>query len=359
MTTSRENPDDPALRLQHLLGEVTAAPYRFDFFAVLRAVETARRDRPRLGRALRPRDEPLRLGQDAELDFAPAAISSFGGQDSGVPRLGQRFFGLFGPTGALPLHLTEYARDRTHNHADATFARFADQFHHRALLLFFRAWAHSQPTVHLDRRGDDAYSRWVGSLAGVGEGSFLGRDSIPDDAKRHHVALLARSAKSAEGLTKLLRRFFGIPVRLEPYVGHWLAMRDEDRTSLARPGQPAPRNVLGVNAVAGSKVWDRQFRFRLHLGPLSYAQFRGFLPSRRAVIELRDWVRQYCGLSLSFDVVVWLRGADVPPLRLGATLDDRGRLGWTTWLGTRRPHGDRGDLRLHPETRARSVPGCA
>jgi type VI secretion system protein ImpH len=315
--------------------------------------ETAARDRPRLGRALRPRDEPLRLGQDAELDFAPAAISSFGARGNGLPRLGQRFFGLFGPGGPLPLHLTEYTRDRARNHADPTLARFADQFHHRALLLFFRAWAQAQPAVHLDRRKDDGFSRWLGSFAGIGETPFLGRDSLSDDVKRHGVALLARGAKSAEGLTKLLRRYFGVPVRLESHVGHWLSMRSEDCSRLVPRTQPGLRNVLGVNAVAGSKVWDRQFRFRLHLGPLSYQQYRNFLPARRSLVELRDWVRQYCGLALSFDVVVWLRGAEVPGLQLGASGSDRGLLGWTTWLGASRPHADRGDLRLRPATRTR------
>lgn len=337
-----------AQRLQRLFEALEAAPYRFDFFAALRRVEALSPARPRLGRALRPRDEPLRLGQDAELDFAPAALSSFRSRAGAVPRLGQRFFGLFGPMGPLPLHLTEFARERE-RHGDATFARFADQFHHRGLLLFYRAWAQSQPTVHLDRSRDDAFSRWLGAFAGIGEAPFLNRDSLADDAKRHRVAILARGAKSAEGLVKLLQGWFGVSVRLEPHVGHWLAMRPEDCTRLWPPTQPGLRNRLGHNAVAGSKVWDRQFRFRLHVGPLSYAQYRRFLPGERALVELRDWVRQYAGLGLSFDVVAWLRGREVPPLALGAHGEQRGRLGWTTWLGRHGPHGDRGDLRSRPE----------
>ncbi|HZT55261.1 MAG TPA: type VI secretion system baseplate subunit TssG, partial [Burkholderiaceae bacterium] len=239
-----------SVRAQRVFDEIESAPHRYDFFAVLRIVESLHRARPRLGRALRPRDEPLRLGQDPEMDFAPAAVSSFEQGPRGVRRLGQRFFGLFGPMGPLPLHLTEYARERQRNHGDATLARFADQFHHRALLLFYRAWAQAQPTVHLDRRADDGFSRWLGSLAGIGDAAFTGRDSLSDDAKRHRVALLAHGAKTAEGLTKLLRGWFGTAVRLESHVGHWLAIRPEDRTRLLPPTQPGLRNVLGISAVA-------------------------------------------------------------------------------------------------------------
>jgi type VI secretion system protein ImpH len=324
--------------IQRVFGEVEAAPYRHDFYAVMRLLETLDRTRPRWGRAQRPRDEAVRVGQDPELDFAPAAISSFLRRESGPPRLGP-----------MPLHLTEYARERAHNHADFTLSRFADQFHHRAGLLFYRAWAMSQPVVHLDRRADDAFSRWIGALGGIGEPTQSGRDSLSDEAKRHRVAILACGAKTAEGLTKLLRGWFGIAVRLKSHVGHWLAMRPADRTRLLPPTRPVLRNVLGSSAVAGAKVWDRQFRFRLHLGPMDYATYQRFLPGQRSIVELRDWVRQYVGLSLSFDAVAWLRGSEVPPLALGVQHANDGRLGWTTWLGSRRALGDRGDLRVSPE----------
>ncbi len=36
------------------------------------------------------------------------------------------FFGMFGPNGPLPLHLTEYVRDREKMENDKTFRAFAD-----------------------------------------------------------------------------------------------------------------------------------------------------------------------------------------------------------------------------------------
>jgi type VI secretion system protein ImpH len=335
-------------RFDKLLQDVQQQPWSHDFYAVLRRIEALHADRPRLGKALRPRDEPLRLGQDAELDFAVASLSSLRVNASGKPRLGQRFFGLFGPMGPMPLHLSEYVRDRERQHADPALARFADTFHHRSLLLFYRAWAQSQPAVHLDRRSDDAFSRWIGAVAGLAQPEFEHADSLAVDAKRHRAAILARSAKTAEGLTKLLRGWFDVPVRLESYVGQWLHTREEDRTRLVRRNHPQPRNVLGHSAVAGDRVWDRQYKFRLHLGPLTLAQYRQFLPGQCSITELRDWVRQYVGLGLAFDVVTHLVGAQVPRLALGGRRAASPQLGWTTWLGKRGAHADRSDLRLSP-----------
>lgn len=330
------------------LSSMQAAPYRHDFFAAMRLVEALHPQQPRLGTALRPSAEPVRLGQDPAVDFAPAALSSWLPGRNGTPRIGQRFHGLFGPMGPLPLHLTEHAQERRQHHGDRSFSAFADLFHHRALLMFYRAWVQSRPAVHLDRRGD-AWSRWLGSLAGFGDEAFSSKDSLPDEARRHRIALLARGARSPEGLVKLLQGHFRLPVRLEPWVGHWMLLRPEDRTRLQAASQPDGRHRLGHDAIAGSKVWDRQFRFRLHLGPLSYTQYRQFLPGARSSATLRDWVRQHAGLALAYDVVPWLRGSEVPPLQLGHGEDSRARLGWTSWLGSRRPQPDRGDLRVVPE----------
>src|SRR5262245_48027513 len=82
------------------------APYRYDFYQTLRRLECLYDTKPRWGRALRPIDEPIRLGQDPDLAFAPAPLASFEPGRDGLPaRLQVRLFGLLGPNGPLPLHL--------------------------------------------------------------------------------------------------------------------------------------------------------------------------------------------------------------------------------------------------------------
>lgn len=341
--TEAVEPADPHARQARLFDALAAEPWAHDFFAVLRQIESLAPSEPRLGTALRPGAEPIRLGQDPELDFAPAAIMSFKPGAAGRPRLGVRFFGLFGPMGPLPLHLTEYARDRLRNHADPTLARFADVFHHRALLLFYRAWAQAQPAVQADRPADDQYAKWVGALFGQAPTPMRGADSVPDTAKRFVAGHLSRATRNPESIAKVLGQYFGVPVRVESWVGHWLALREADRTRLGAPGDRRSA-ALGVSAVAGAKVWDRQYKLRLHIGPLTLAQYRGFLPGQASLVALRDWMRQLLGFEMLWDVRLVLRGPEVPALRL----DGGARLGHTTWLGRSTPHPDRGDLRLHP-----------
>src|SRR5437867_12421077 len=93
--------------------ELSEAPYRHDFYQTLRRLECLYATRPRWGHAKRPIEEPVRLGQDPDLSFAPAPLASFEtGPEGKPPRLQVRLFGLLGPNGPLPLHITEYARER-------------------------------------------------------------------------------------------------------------------------------------------------------------------------------------------------------------------------------------------------------
>jgi type VI secretion system protein ImpH len=337
-----------------LFDALAREPWSHDFFALLRRIEGLHRHLPRLGTALRPSAEPVRLGQDAELDFAPAAVMSFRPSPTAPPRVGVRFLGLFGPMGPLPLHLTEYARDRQRNHGDATFARFADIFHHRMLLLFYRAWAQAQPAVQADRAADDRFAKWVSALFGQGPTPLRHADAVPDAAKRHVAGHLSRSTRNAESIAKVLRQYFSVPIRVEPYVGHWMPLRGEDRSRLGGAGARRT-TVLGVSAVAGGKVWDRQYKLRLHIGPLTQAQYASFLPGQPSLIALRDWMRQLVGFELLWDVCLVLEGREVPALVAGkappgkpATATVANALGWNTWLNRKGPHPDSGSLLLNP-----------
>jgi len=317
-------------------------PYRYDFYQTMRRLECLYADRPRWGSALRPLDEPVRLGQDPELSFAPAPLSSFEiGHDGQPPRLQVLLFGLLGPNGPLPLHLTEFARERLRNAGDPTFSRFLDLFHHRFLTLFYRAWAQAQPHVSRDRPWDDRFAAYVGAFAGLSPAAFRDRDALPDLAKFFHVGALIRHVRNAEGLAAILEHFFRVPARIEQFVGHWLLLRERERTRLGR-GEAA---ALGAGAIVGRGVWDRQHKFRIHLGPLTLEQYESLLPGGRLIVKLVDWVRLYLCFEFDWDVRLRLKRDDVPRLELGAGR----RLGWTTWLGRRRSDGDAVDLCLDAE----------
>jgi type VI secretion system protein ImpH len=320
------------------------APFDWDFYQALRRVETLFPQQPRIGEALRPADEPIRLGQEPSLAFAPAALSSLElGNHGKPPRLRVRFFGLLGPNGPLPLHITEYARDRLRHAGDPTFPRFLDIFHHRFLALFYRAWAQGQPTVSLDRPADDHFSRYVATLVGLGTAELRGRDTAYDFAKLHFAGLLARHVRNADGLRAVLVSYFRLPCRIQQFVSYWLHLPRDQRT---RVGDFAGGAFLGHDAVVGARVWDRQHKFRIRFGPLTLSQYESFLPGGANLRQLVDWVRFYFCFEFEWDARLVLARQEVPATRPGRY----GRLGWTTWLGTRRTPKDADDLVLDAET---------
>ena len=316
-------------------------PYQYDFFQALRRIECLFPKMPRIGQALRPADEPVRLGQEPALSFAPSTITSFKLADGvALPRMEVRFFGMLGPNGPLPLHLTEFARGRSIHAGDQTLVRFLDLFHHRFMSLFYRAWAQAQPTVSLDRPHEDRFSYYAGSLFGLGEKSLRERDAVNDFAKLYFSGLLARHVRNRDGLVALLTGYFRLPVKVEEFTGHWMQLQESERTRLGRDGA-----LLGNGAVLGRRVWDCQHKFRICLGPLDLSQYESFLPGGSALVKLVAWVRQYLCFELEWDVRLVLKHDQVPKTRLGKF----GRLGWTTWLGEARRTVDVADLTLDAE----------
>ncbi|WP_442866822.1 type VI secretion system baseplate subunit TssG [Acidovorax sp. NCPPB 4044] len=318
-------------------------PHQFDLFFALRILQARGRGHPRFGKALRPRDEPLRLGQDPSLAFAPATIAEILPAKAGQPeRMTVWNFGLYGPNGPMPTHLTEYVRERLRQYDDPTLARFSDIFHHRLLMLFFRAWSDPQPTTSLDRPEHDLFGRHMRSLIGYGERTHCNRDEVPEHAKQYLAGHLTRWTRNPEGLTSALRLYFQVPVELIEFTLHYLVLDPDQQTALSR----VPRNArLGVDTVVGSRVPDAQGKFRLRIGPLPLAQYERFLPGGADFQALVDWVRNYVGIEFAWDFELVLRREDVPACQLGGAV----RLGWTTWSFSGPAQHDPDDFRLDAE----------
>ena len=336
-TGKRPRPDD----LSHF-DQLVENPGKHHVFQALRVLEAHFAEAPRLGESRRPREDKVRLGQEAELAFPPNTIAEFkSGKGSQPARLTNRFFGLFGPQGPLPLHLTEYARDRKRNHRDPTLVAFGDMLTHRMMSLLYRAWTQGQPAVSFDR-ADDPMATRIASLIGYHGNRLHDRDAMPDLAKLHFSGHLAQGAKNPEGLVSILSAFFEVPVRLEEFVGSWLDLEPDDRWQLGHAAG------LGQSTSIGEKVWSRAAKFRLRIGPLKLADYERLLPGGESLRRLRSIVRTYVGDALDWDVNLILAGDEVPRASLGGST----KLGHTSWIGSRRDpdadHPDVSDLYLYP-----------
>lgn len=335
----------PRERVAAHLAQHAATPWAFDYFALMRRLEAMAQPAPRWGHALLPSAEPLRVGQEPSLSFAPASLARFEPASAhGPARLRQPFFGYLGPNGPLPVHLSDYIRERSINHGDATWLAFLDTFSHRFSLYFYRAWAQARPTAGLDRPQEDGFRRRIGALVGIATPARQQRDEIHDDARLHFSGWLSRSVHNCEGVEKVLASYFGVPFRLEPWVGHWMAL---PAAELSRLGRGSASRMLGGGAMLGRRAWDRQHRVRLHVGPLDMAQYRMFLPIGAARSGLSRWMQQLLGGELHWDAQLILQKEQVPPTRLGVHRGGNApRLGWVSWLGTRPRPRDAADVRI-------------
>ncbi len=312
-----------------------------DFFWLLRQVQALAKDRPRIGTSLRLEQDVVRLQQPPKLEFPPSTVAGWAATGrGGVPQLEVSFAGLFGPNGALPLHLTEYARERERE-GDHSLTAFLNLFQHRIFSLFFRAWGVHRKTVDMDRGEPERFSQYFGSFIGLGMPAFRNRDGVADNAKYYFAGRLAPHSRNAEGLAAILSEYFSVPVRIEDFAGRWLRMPAED---LCRLGEKPATGLVGRTVVVGERIWECQTKFRLRMGPMGLEDFERLLPHGGGFGRLKVWVLNYVGLELDWDVQLVLRASEVPPTRLGMG----GYLGWTTWLHSLPCRNDVEDVILTP-----------
>lgn len=333
-----------------LIAEISKDGPRFRFFQAVRLLALSVQNKN--GQAIPSRlrfDTPLSLSFPAseilsvqprsDIDRAPpselnADDSSASEADALALRLTVGFMGLTGPSGALPTAYTELLIERRNFYRDTTAHRFLDLFSHRAVSLFYQAWRKHRFYLAYESGDHDSFTRNTLDLVGVGLTSLQARlqneGGIPDMFLSHFAGLLSQKPVSAANLAALLRGYFKVDAEIEQFVGQWIAVPENEQTRL---GMQAC--VFGESAFAGSRMWDRQNKIRIRLGPLNNEQFADFLPGRAgsaAVIELV----QFClGQTLACDVALILKKDCVPPAQLAGSAPLQ--LGYNAWLHARTP----------------------
>lgn len=324
-------PRKPATHMTPL-DQLRAEPWRFSLFGALRLLEQAFPARPRLGESRKASDDALLLGHAPHLSLAPSDVATFEATEAGM-RLEQHSFGLYGPNGPLPVHLTEHALQRRRNANDATFVDFLNIFQHRLISLFYRAWANSDPATSFDRPDSDRFAGHVAAMLGLAPATARARDLVSDYAKLSRVGLFAPQTRSAQGLQAILADYFDVAVDIRELVGAWLPIPEESQCRLEARRESAG---LGRNAFIGRATWQRQHKFEIVVGPLTQARFKSLLPGERALAELYALVRLYTNDEWTWQVRLLLLPEEIPNIRLGKA----GRVARTTWLGSRKGIAD-------------------
>jgi type VI secretion system protein ImpH len=348
-----------------------------------------------------PADEVLSIQPfvDSARDQAPldssrpdVAMSTTKQADSALDRSSPRqmivgFFGLTGPKGVLPSYFHRLIRRRLRA-KDKVFRDFLDIFNHRAISLYYRAWvkyrfpiaferihrrhadrvlvraqtpkalssrfkhrivslffqswrkeqARIASAQHRGRANDDAFSRSLLALVGMGTQGLCGRHGHLEPVMLDFAGLFSHFPRTAVGLEAILADHFGLATQVIQFQGQWLILEAADRSLLGRASRSSPsNNELGRNAVLGEGVWDVESRFRIRIGPLrTLSQFYRFLPVATGddLTVLQRFVRVYAGPELEFDVQLVLPEGSLLQVELGGHQERRPLLGWNVWLRT-------------------------
>jgi type VI secretion system protein ImpH len=250
------------------------------------------------------------------------------------------FLGFTGPSGVLPAHYTSQIIDRL-KEKDPSLAEFFDLFNHRLTSLFYRAWEKYRFPIALERfrlapqrdETDDFFTWCLYSLVGVGTHGLRARQQFDDEALLYYAGHFAHWPRNAVSLEAIVNDYFGLSIEVRQFQGQWLKLEFHDQSALPNAMQPRGLNCeLGVNVIAGERVWDVQSKFRHRVGPLSYFQFCRLMPSGDMLRPLCQMTRTYAGPQFDFDVQPILKADEVPWCQLGGDGPTPSRLGWNTWV---------------------------
>ncbi|MBI5256098.1 MAG: type VI secretion system baseplate subunit TssG [Burkholderiales bacterium] len=347
------------------IGHLLAQPQRYGFMQAVRLLERWHVQQLGLG-AQEVMNTRLRFRNSLSLAFPPSEIADFRpvpvarGQgaaphgpaadapaqapmDGDVVRydITPAFMGLLGAGGTLPTFYTELFAKREQLHKDTSSRGFLDIFVHRAVALFYQAWRKHRLPLRFEADRRNEYLPRVLALAGLGQRALRDRLHAPrggvaDDSLAHYSGLLQQRPVSAAAIRQILSHYFDVPVRLEQFVGRWFTLPRAQQSRLGL-GQV----TLGSQAVVGERVWQRDLRLRVTLGPLCRDQFQRFLPAGAGQLALRELLALLTGLALEYEIRLCLRAADLRPAMLDAHTAPR--LGWDSFLITQPAANDRSD----------------
>nr|WP_314543787.1 type VI secretion system baseplate subunit TssG [uncultured Massilia sp.] len=338
-------------------------PYRFEYFHAVRVLEIwlKRHGLARQGRQA----DLLRFQNTTSLAFPSSQVAAIQAEPRGIApdaaalgealqsatleyvRITPAFMGLLGGNGVLPVHYTERIAGHQQQQADEGPRAFLDTFSNRSLGLFYEAWRKYRLALKYQLDGKDGFLPLLLSLSGLGHPSLRTRlqgkedGAVLDESIGYFAAALRHRPASAAQIARVLSAYFGQPVAAQQFVGHWYDVPPPQQTVL---GSPAA--VLGAGAMAGVRVWQRDLRLRLVVGPLDGPRFDTFLPGGLAAHALKSMLSLFTGVALEYEVELVLLGSAVRGTVLPHADDGQGagRLGWDAYLVTEAQTRDRNDV---------------
>lgn len=353
-----------ALRLpaNTVIADLFEHPFDFDFFQAVLVLERFGETQSSSAASATslftpPKEQPLRYRVSHSLAFPNNVIDAIDwvSEDQQVS-MEVNFMGLTGPSGILPRYYTErlerIAALPPHRHR-ATLSEWLDTLNHRLVSLFFAAWAKYRFPAAMFRerqasQGEQASAKLfrvaLSAVAGIDpqapQARLSGAQTPPQASpgSRYRDDLLAvagmlgQKPVNAANLASMASLAIGVPVKVAQFEGCWIELPESSQTRLGESGCR-----LGQSTLLGERIWTREQKIRLNIGPVSQAQFTELLPPTNAhagelFTRLSELVRLALGPNTEFDLCPMLEAQNPPQVRL-ARDESATRLGMDSWLG--------------------------
>ena len=297
----------------------------FSFLQAVRLLEAMHPDRTPPGEGIDPASEVVRFRSAVRLDFPPGDVDEVKPANGRPAEMTVHVMGLAGVHGPLPPSFTELAMERAFS-GDRALRDFLDLFNHRLVSLLYRARKKYRPALDPGAPGKGRIASVLLAMVGLGTPHLQDRMGIQDRSLLPYAGFLLTKPRPTVGLVRMLEDCFGVKIEIAERKGSWHGLEGGDVTRLG-----IQNHALGTGTVLGSRVWDQAARFEVRLGPLTFEQFRSFLPEGHAHRPFVAVVRFSVREELDFGLRLTLKAEEVPDLRLG----HGSRLGWTSWLKTK------------------------
>jgi type VI secretion system protein ImpH len=285
-----------------LIGQLLAEPQRFEFFQAVRLIEQVQPPRR------------LRYRNRLSLAFPPNQIENISDDGEDIIRITPAFMGMLGSHGVMPLHYSERINRREKTSNDGGPRAFFDMLSHRALDMFYQAWAKHRPECMASPDGGDEFQAMLTALSGASASGEV----VDHETLAFYAMQIRCRAVSAPLVAGMYSEYFNVPVAVGQLIGAWQELPLADQAVLGTA------NVdLDAGVMLGGRIYGCDSRVRLRIGPLDRTRYESFLPGRGAATHLAALLALHCGIGMTYEVRLIQLAADMRGVSLDASGDVR------------------------------------
>jgi len=130
-----------------------------------------------------------------------------------------------------------------------------------------------------------------------------------------------------------------VPLALDESIGSWIALHEQEQCSIGKINA-----MLGNDTLLGDRSWRPDLRARIRIGPLDRQAFDNLLPCGAGARALERLLCLFGNPTISYDVRLILKAAEVKPMCLAGGATPPARLGQDSFLVAATETRDRGDM---------------